>query len=238
MYYPILLTATISVIDHHFVAIKDKSIREEQYYYAIQFYLEKGFKVVFVDNSNTISDRIIEKFSENKNFEYLTFLSEKSDLGKGHGEKEIIDFALNNSKTLRQSDFFVKVTGRLKVLNICEILEKIEWRDNVTYGNLSRLFSWSDTRLMLLSKQYYLKYLSPCLDKYLEESNGVFFENVSARSIHLFLSEGGRFRFYPTYPIISGFNGSNGKKYDFSIFKRLKYFLFFKFKFWFNNQTV
>jgi len=236
--YPILLTGTINPGDYAFVGIKDVDSRENDYFYSIQFYRNLGLKVVFVDNSNFSSKRISVEFESDKGFEYLKYSSQKSILGKGHGEKEIIDYALKNSSFIKNSDFFIKITGRIKVLNLSFLLDRIDFSHDIVYGNFSRCFSWADTRLMFISKKFYYDFFSPHCDIYLNESEKEFIERVYAKSIHSFLSFGGKFRYFPMYPLYSGINGTNGKIYDLSLFRRFKYSLFLKIKIWINDQTI
>ncbi len=45
---------------------------------------------------------------------------------KGYGEGEIISYALNNSKYLKNSESFYKLTGGLTVENINDVLIDIQ----------------------------------------------------------------------------------------------------------------
>lgn len=119
----ILLTGTITPNTPSNLKIIDPVIRRQQYLEAINFYIAKTkFKIVFAENSNdklenfpVLLDRI----------EYLTFNSTPVQLDRGKGYKElgIIEFAIQNSNFLKKTDFVVKITGRLKVLNL-NILSK------------------------------------------------------------------------------------------------------------------
>lgn len=236
--YPILLTAAINPADYEFVGRKGSQIRELDYFKSLIFYLENDYNVIFIDNSNFESKLILDKFKGYKNFEYLFFRSQQSHLGKGHGEKEIIDFALQHSEMLKTNTFFIKITGRLIIKNLQLIVNNIEFDKSIVYGNFTRNFSWADTRLMILNKGFYEKYFSPICDNYLNEKEGILFEHVFAKSLHAFLSNNGKFRFLPYYPDYRGYNGSNNLKYDQSFVKRLKYFIFFKIKQFVNEQTI
>ena len=114
----ILLTGTITPNSLSNLTIKDPEIRRQQYYDALNFYIKQTqFKIVFAENSN---DRL-ENFPLLPNrIEYLTFESTpiQPDRGIGYKELEIIDFALQNSNFLKEAKSVVKITGRLKVLNL------------------------------------------------------------------------------------------------------------------------
>ena len=133
----ILLTGTITPNSLSNLTIKDPEAREEQYREALQFYIKKtNYKIIFAENSNTklkdfpyLPDRI----------EYLTFNSQSTEIdrGKAFKEMEIIDFVFQNSKFLEKSKSIVKITGRLKVLNINNLSNKylklIREKSNLIY---------------------------------------------------------------------------------------------------------
>lgn len=120
----ILLTGTITPNTFSDLTIKDPEIRRKQYLEALIFYLKKTeFKIVFAENSGDP----LQNFPLNPDrIEYLSFLSFpiKPDRGKAFKEMEIIEFALQNSKFLKDAKSVVKITGRLKVLNIKNLSRK------------------------------------------------------------------------------------------------------------------
>lgn len=135
----ILLTGTITPNSLSNLIVKEPAIRRRQYYDALNFYIKKTkFRIVFAENSNDaledfplIPDRI----------EYLSFNSTPihPDRGIGFKELEIIDFALQNSKFIKDSKSIVKITGRLKVLNFNKLAIKFlklgEKRSNLIYAH-------------------------------------------------------------------------------------------------------
>lgn len=235
---PILLTASINPDNFDFVGRKGVENREMDYYNAIKFYVIKGYQVVFIDNSNYNSEKILNEFKYNSNFEYLTFQSSLSFLGKGHGEKEIIDFGLVNSIFLKEAEFFVKITGRIIVKNINFLIKDIEYDEKSLVANLSRNLSWADTRIMFISKFFFNNYFLPTANKYLDEKNGVFFEKIYAKSIHSFLADKGSLKFWNQYPLYRGINGQNGNVFNLNILRRFKYDFFLFLKKWVNKQTI
>ena len=135
----ILLTGTINPNSFSNITIKDPRIRRQQYLDAIDFYIKKTkFKIVFAENSGDI----LEKFPiQPDRIEYLTFKSKpiEPDRGIGYKELELIDFAFQNSNFLKNTRSVVKITGRLKILNINSLsrkfLKNIESKSNLTYAN-------------------------------------------------------------------------------------------------------
>lgn len=113
----ILLTATITPNSYSKLRITDPGIRKFQYLEALNFYIQNtSFKMVFTENSGDLLDGfpILPE-----RIEYLTFKSEpiKPDRGKAYKELELIDYAIKNSKFIKEAKAIAKITGRLKVLN-------------------------------------------------------------------------------------------------------------------------
>jgi len=159
----ILLTGTITPNSFSNLSIKDPGIRRRQYREAILFYLKKTkFKIVFVENSG---DQLKNFPLQPGRIEYLTFESApiKPDRGKAYKEMEIIDFALQNSNFLKEAKSAVKITGRLKVLNI-KMLSRKFLKLNKIKSNLVYVYSFKlknmDSRCFFFTLDFwpYLKY--------------------------------------------------------------------------------
>ncbi len=118
----IMLTGTINPNTNETLVLKDPVIRRNQYIEAIRFYLQTTtLRIIFIENSGV---NIQGYFPDDLNrLECLVFESYVTvpDRGKGFKEMEIIDFAEKNSEFLAESKAVVKITGRLKVLNIKSI---------------------------------------------------------------------------------------------------------------------
>lgn len=120
----ILMTATVSPNGMSLTKLQDAETRKAQYLHAIEHYLEHTkCKIVFCENTGTdIYDEIksLEKFER---LEYLTFNQNyRKDLGKGYGEALIIKYALNNSEFLKHAEYVIKITGRVIIENVDELL--------------------------------------------------------------------------------------------------------------------
>lgn len=235
---PILLTATINPGNYSFVGRVGLENREQDYFEAVDFYVNKGYSIVFIDNSNFISQRIINKNSSNSNFEYLTFASKDSHLGKGHGELEILNYAFENSKFVKEAGAFIKISGRFVISNVEEIVKALKELNTYHYCNFSRDLFWADTRLMVLTKDFYDNFFKPKCILFLDENKGAFFEKVYARAIHQWMAEGGRIKLLPEYPFYIGYNGVTNKKIHFNWFSRTKYSLYYGLKKFVFKQTV
>src|SRR5690606_4094875 len=118
----ILMTGTIKPNSLATLAIKDPEIRMKQYIEAITFYLSyTDLNIVFTENSGVSLENEFSNY--NNRIEFLTYesLPNIPDKGKGFKELEIINYSLKNSKFIANSDSIIKITGRLKVLNINEL---------------------------------------------------------------------------------------------------------------------
>lgn len=208
----------------------DALAREDDYFKAITFYLKKGYKVVFVENSNFYSERISSLIETNSLFEYHSFLSQKSHLGKSVGEIEIFEYAIKHSKFLKEVDYLIKITGRYIIKNIDALLEKTNNVEHEVYINPTRNFRWADTRLIIIRKSYYANYFLPTAEKYLDESKKVFLENVFMRSFFFYMIDGGNLVLWPIYPAYDAFDGTHDEKVSFGTFKTWKYNLYYKLK--------
>lgn len=138
-----LLTGSIKPIKQEFLLLVDSEVRCKNYEEAIRYYiLESDFsKLIFIENTNSghILDFLIEEASKvGKLLEILTFQGNNKELlkkGKGFGECESIEYVINNSKLLKQNDLIIKITGRYKILNINNIIDKL----NTDYPSFIRI---------------------------------------------------------------------------------------------------
>ncbi len=231
MDFVLLLTGTINPIKKEVLKGRNDAIkREDDYYKAINFYLSKGFIVVFVDNSNFNSIRIDSIKDEYNSFEYHSFMSKTSHLGKSCGEIEIFNFALENSPSLKKVDYIVKITGRYIIKNLNQLLSGVNGVDHDVYANPTRNLRWADTRLLIMRKGFYFNYFLPCAEKYLDESKHVYLENVAMKALFMYLFDGGELRLWPIYPAYDAYDGTHDEKVSFGILKTWKYNLYFKIK--------
>ncbi|MDN3204702.1 hypothetical protein [Algoriphagus sediminis] len=234
----LLLTSTINPRDYEFVGRKGIVNRENDYLKAVRFYKTFGFPIIYIDNSDYVSEQIQSQISQIPNSQYLAFDSLESFRGKGHGELEILKYAFDNSEFLCLCDYFIKISGRYIVTNFADFISKVDFSINHHFCNLSRNMNWADSRIVIFERSFFQKFFVPTLEKYLDEENGEFFEKSYARSIHLFQYSGGKISYWPVYPFYSGINGENGKLISFKFFKRMKYTIYLKLKKYISKQTI
>lgn len=197
-----------------YLYLKDTEERLRQYIDSILYYIRYStfHKIVYCDNSNYQYDKLEQLYFEckkfDKKFEWLSFCGDSDKVvvcGKGYGEGEIIQYAIENSNLLSQSTAFFKVTGRLKVLNINDLAGRIK-ADN-TYFNRD-IYSGRralDTRVYSVNINFYKEYL---LNAYHEC-------DIEKRSLEnvFWLSLDKKYRNLPVFPVVEGISGGNGRNY-------------------------
>ena len=211
--YVILLTACVNPGGMTFTALTDTSERLRQYREALDFYLlETTLPIVFCENTLCDFSEDYKEYITSGRLEYITFDGNNFDKskGKGYGEALIMEEAFRRSVIIKPSDIIIKITGRLKVLNI-----------NVLINDNSRLFSntiqtlnpsndFVDSRVIISPLSFFQDYFLP--EKHLiNDNDNLFFEHVLFKS----LMQRKCFMFIPFLhiPEIIGMSGSNGTEY-------------------------
>ena len=121
---PLLLTATVNPRGMAGANFNPKE-RAEMYVEALRFYISKGCRVVFAENSDSI-DLISDVLGKVSNVEFVDVSGLEYDQlkGKGYNETIMLHKAVVKSKFIKETRCFFKITGRLKVLNILSMLEE------------------------------------------------------------------------------------------------------------------
>jgi len=227
----LLITGTIKPMNVPNLVRNNKEVREQDYYKAIEKWITLGIPIVFCENSNTLSKRIQELLNQsNVNNEYLTFSTQKSSLGKGHGEAEIITFAHQNSNILHSYSSIIKVTGRYFVGNSREIIMNSSVNNEaIIESDLTRNLTWADSRFFIYNHEFYDLFLSRFFDD-IDESKKIYFEHILSRAIHLAISKGERWNFLFDSPVYVGVYGTDNTNYKNNILFRTKKKIWHKYK--------
>ncbi len=208
--FVILLTACINPGKVP-VLRKEAHIRREDYKKSIRAWLSNPtvHSVVFCENSNAdLSDihKICDGYA--KRVELFSFEGQDfpPERGKGYGEMKILRHALEKSKLIVQSTKVIKVTGRLYVPNIGDLIPQMpdvdvicEWR---------RSLSWTDSRMFCATREFMDKYFLP-LQEILDDSKDIPFEVGLSRAIHRAMADGGTWSMFPRAPIYEGIGGNS-----------------------------
>ncbi|MDR2283076.1 MAG: hypothetical protein LBE37_07705 [Sphingobacterium sp.] len=211
----LLLTCCVDPKGMSFTKLSDVDLRVRQYYDAFDFYLANTtLKLLIVENTLF---KIDEKYLNNDRIEYLTFDGNNFDksLGKGYGEALIIDYALNNSKflTLISNPVIVKITGRLKVINIMKILNNRKYNNQKTFisANVTWKMNFAYSHFFISSfdvlQEFVLK------KKSINDSEGYYFEHLLIRLIKKFNKQYSAFVGFNSTVEVRGRSGSTGESY-------------------------
>lgn len=223
----LVITSTVYVNSNLTILVNVEE-RIKQYLQSICFYLSCNSvdQIIICDNSNFDYSRFSTFFQaiSDKKIEYLFFEGDKAKIlekGKGYGEGEIMKYILDRSKILLpEMRSFIKVTGRLKVLNIDDILAKASPEIDYFQRAGSNPFNYLkaiDTRFYQCTFNTFKNYL---IDEYqkVNDNNGFFLEHCYYRC---FLVTHLAIRGFDILPVLSGISGSTGLFYDESWSKKI-----------------
>jgi hypothetical protein len=219
---PLLLTSCVTVSAPS-TQIQDKNNRIELTIKSIEKWLNISthLKIIICDGSNyDFSSILSEKFPYHQ-IECLFFNNNSKSValyGKGYGEGEIVQYALENSVFLNEADFFAKCTSKLWVDNFSECL--YFWNGtflcdcDFSYLKHFKLveFKSVDTAFYMVDKLYYMEnFLSAHLN--VREKNRHWLEHcfkdiVIAKKMSKFM--------LPVAPIVRGVSGTQGSENNYS----------------------
>ena len=172
----LIITACIQPnMNQRYLVLKDVSERLFQYLSCIEYYIaESPFcNIVFCDNSNYSiieRDALVHKAKlKGKNLEMLSFMG-NSDLvakysTKGIGEDEIMDYVLTNSVLASQAKTFFKVTGRLLITNLQDLVKDIHYGCNYFLRDMYSDTRSLDTRFYAMDMVCYNQLLHRCYER-------------------------------------------------------------------------
>ena len=220
----ILLTGCINPDGMAYTALNNTEERKAQYVNAIRYYLNKtNYSVVFAENSGTDISFLFQDFIDSGRFECLSYMgNQNKEKGKGYGEAEIIEFAINNSRLIDEKSIIAKITGRLIINNINRIIEPLKKNTDFVSCQFHSDLKFADSRLVCATTAFYHHFL-----KYKEQINdsiGVYFEHILSSSV---INSNMRYIPFPEEPMIIGTSGTTGDIYQ-THKRTFKSFLLFK----------
>lgn len=244
----LLITASVFPQEKRFLELKDPKRRLRQYLSSLRFYIIHSnlSKIVFCDNSRCEFPRksmldLAKRYG--KELEILQFNGSEGRIrsrGKGYGEGEIIEYALIHSQLLKEAEYFIKVTGRLKILNLDEIVENMDKtktyinREVRNFRESKRQGKQMNTVLYGMPKRIYMKEF---VDAYKEvwDNHKIYLEHVFYNRI-----VEKRLSVYnlPRFPVIEGISGTGGNRYQESIGWERHIYNFLCRMFLFNNDLL
>lgn len=174
----LIMTATITPpAGVPFLKRTDPADRLQDYQNSLKFYLthlDRGIcAIVFVENSNSdlsSLQEIVQLQGVAEKVEFISFngLDHPPEYGRAYGEFKLLDYAMEQSQTIRHKSkeaIVWKVTGRYLIRNLDKILTHRP-KDSDIYCNIRKipkpwtdmfLLGWSQTGYESLLKGIYLK---------------------------------------------------------------------------------
>lgn len=206
------------------LVLRDEEERLRQYKECVQFFLEtRAFSgVVFCENSNYGTGKLsclteIARIN-NVELELLSFQGNEEEIcihGKGYGEGEIMEYVFYHSRLINAENYFVKITGRLKVDNVKSIVNHMKHQKtyfNIPNRNMRDLY---DTRMYGMPigqfEDNFLHSYSQVMDE-----EGIYLEMVYTKILQ---DKGIKVSNFPRYPRIVGISGSGGARYEYTEWK-------------------
>ena len=210
--YVILLTACVNPSGMAFTALTDSDERLRQYRDALDFYLHhSSLPVVFCENTGYDFSVHYRPYVEQGRLECLTFDGNRFDKtkGKGYGEALNMEYALSHSRFLAEATMLVKVTGRLKVLNIEELVEG----NRRVKGAIQALYphhGMMDSRVVIAPIRFFRLEFLPTKNE-INDSQGFYFEHLLLQTV----TDSMHCLYLPFLyvPQIVGVSGTSGQTY-------------------------
>ncbi len=254
-HFALILTATICVDNLPRVYPADKSVREQQYLDTLNYYLHnhpRVKKIIFIENSGSSLKSLEQATKDNPYQKQVEFISLNNNLsygfqGKGFGECLLIQEGLKKSKLIQTVTHFGKLTGRISLVNITQILETCpadfdcicDYKDQAYKFKKALLKKknanpFCDTRFIAFSLLFYDKYIESLHLDFFEKDpkKGFIIEVEYYQILHSLEKEAKIIKRFKTEPKFFGVSGhSGGKKYggkDYNSFtEQVKYQLRF-----------
>ncbi|MBF2056708.1 MAG: hypothetical protein IGQ45_05660 [Cyanobacterium sp. T60_A2020_053] len=249
--FALILTATISVDNIPKAYPSDKNVREQQYMRTLRYYLcnyPDLRKIIFIENSASSLDNLQQLVLMNNLYQKeIEFISLDTNLyhsqkGKGFGECLLLQEGLSKSQLIKNVTHFGKVTGRIILRNIMDIMKTIpanfdcicDYKDqgykvkNILFNQNKSPFC--DTRFIAFSKNFYQQNLVNLHINFLANQPNSYFciESEYFKKIKSLENQSNiikRFKIEPKFQGISGHTGSKkygGKNYN-SPYEKIKF---------------
>lgn len=206
------------------LVIRNEKERLEQYREGLEHLLNtRAFsRLVFCENSNYGVEKLyyLKEDAKKKGIELelLSFQGDTKNIciqGKGYGEGEIMEYVFSNSRLIQKENYFVKMTGRLKVINGKNLADHL--LESKTYFNIPNRTRRDiyDTRIYGMPILQFKKYFLDVYEQVMDEQ-GIFLEMVYTRVLR---ENKIKVTNFPRYPRIIGISGSGGIEYTYTEWK-------------------
>lgn len=218
----LLMTATLSP-PAHAVARSDPAARLHDYLEALRFYLslpdETVDRILFVDNSAGDLGPLLALASgidHAKQIEFISFAGNDHPIerGKAYGEFKLMDHGLANTTLFSADDNVWKTTGRLKFLNLPDMVRAVTPRRFDFVCDLHNL-PWIGSRHFSERQHMDLRVFAFRPSAYDAVLRGLWRQHdagFDAKSLYRAMREArGRFAVLPRFPIQAQLQGISGR---------------------------
>jgi hypothetical protein len=227
---PILITSCIFPIDNS-GKLSDPELRIKYTLEGLLMWrqIAPHSPIIICDSSNYDFSSHLQKLNLN-GIEQLKFFGNSQlvkKYGKGYGEGEIIEYALNHSMFMSNADSFIKCTAKLWVNNFhkCaaqwDLTKKYLGRGyfkNVFSISKPSFFEYIDTRFFIATKKFFFSSMLPVYQKATNNPKGsieyLLLEKIQEENINHFL--------FKCLPIIQGMSGGSAKYYKSNPYRVVK----------------
>lgn len=227
----VLLTATIRAHDVIYCERRDTVQRQSDYERAIRFWAGERLapRIVLVENSGADLSPLRQILTragwDDSEFELLSFTEEPypPELGKSYGEMRILQFALEHSNIVRESDVILKGTGRYIPTNFFRVWSGIAASGAFVVMANQHGDRQSDSRFFAGSPLFFRTYLFACAGL-LNDGKGYYMEHALHYAMERAATDGYRVVSFPAGGfLIDGVQGSRNVPFEYPYYKRIVY---------------
>lgn len=224
---PLLLTSSVIPADLS-GNLNDPGMRMRHTIESISEWLkiDPHIQIVICDGSGFDFSETVKVNFPSANIECVFFNNDAEQIkrhGKGYGEGEIIRYAIEHSRLMKESEAFIKCTAKLWVANFNQCL--LNWNKQFTCGAyFADAFTYKkttlkfiDTRFYISRKDFYLNHFSSAHVQLGNTGQGIedtFLDVIQDKKIKHIL--------FGTPPVICGVGGGSGKYYKSGVIRVLK----------------
>lgn len=238
----LILTSTIDPRGTHFLKRNKVEDRLNDYKKSFNFWCNRNEikKIIFVENSGfdlsyfndhaeKIIDKKIEIISSNVNDSY------DKKLGKGYGEYLCYKEIITKSQLLKETEYFIIVTGRHIIQNFSNIHNEFTKSESDICLNLIDNLRFADANIYYGTLNFFKNYVVPETEK-VNDTEGKWLEHCVADATLKAIASGMKFNQLSIHPDVIGFIGTNNKVRKIRYFKKLRLFFFGILKRYFINH--
>jgi hypothetical protein len=224
---PLLLTSSLIPADLS-GNLNDPSMRMMHTIESISEWLkiDPHIQIVICDGSGFDFSETVKVNFPVANIECIFFNNDAEQIkrhGKGYGEGEIIRYAIEHSRLMKESEVFIKCTAKLWVANFNQCL--LQWNKQFICGAyFANVFSYKktalqfiDTRFYITRKDFYLKHFS---DVHVQLGNCE--QSIEDAFLNVIQNKNIKHILFRTPPVICGVGGGSGKYYKSGVIRVLK----------------